>query len=271
MRTVGPIAQAFSGASEMSGLPEPSMPAGWGYSYLDWMGAFAFAQAILGALYYRERTGKGQRIDASQCEVGLFLNGPAVLDWSANGRPWQRYGNRSPYKPAAPHGAYRCAGDDRWLAIACFTEADWASLAGVAGHPEWRGDARFATLEARLANQDALDAVVTAWTSTQDAYECMHRLQAAGVAAGVCQSAGDRCDLDPQLAALEWLTEVRGTKIGTWPFAEFPVKLSATPAHIGGPFNRAAPVYGEDNEYVLGELLGMSRAEIAKLAVDGVI
>ena len=110
MRTVGPIAQAFAGTSDMSGLPEPTMPAGWGYSYLDWMGAFAFAQAILGALYYRERTGKGQMIDASQCEVGLFIGGTAVLDWSANGRPWQRYGNRSPYKPAAPHGAYRCAG-----------------------------------------------------------------------------------------------------------------------------------------------------------------
>jgi crotonobetainyl-CoA:carnitine CoA-transferase CaiB-like acyl-CoA transferase len=271
MRTVGPIAQAFSGASEMSGLPEPSMPAGWGYSYLDWMGAFAFAQAILGALYYRSRTGKGQRIDASQCEVGLFLNGPAVLDWSANGRPWQRYGNRSPYKPAAPHGAYRCAGDDRWLAIACFTESEWASLAGVAGHPEWGADPRFATLDARLANQDALDALVTAWTSAQGAYQCMHRLQAAGVPAGVCQTAGDRCDLDPQLAALEWLTEVRGTRIGTWPFAEFPVKLSATPAHIGGPINRAAPMYGEDNEYVLGELLGRSSAEIARLAADGVI
>ena len=271
MRTVGPIAQAFAGTSDMSGLPEPTMPAGWGYSYLDWMGAFAFAQAILGALYYRERTGKGQMIDASQSEVGLFIGGTAVLDWSANGRPWQRYGNRSPYKPAAPHGAYRCAGDDRWIAIACFDEADFAALAQVAGRPEWRADARFATLAARLANQDALDAALTAWTSTQDAYECMHRLQAAGVAAGVCQTAGDRCDTDPQLAALEWLTEVRGTRIGTWPIAEFPVKLGATPAHVGGTTNRGAPNYGEDNAYVLGELLGISTAEIGRLAEEGVI
>ena len=86
------------------------MPAGWGYSYLDWMGAYSFALAMLSALFHRERTGEGQWIDASQTEVGLFINGTAILDWSANGRIWTRYGNRSPYKPAAPHGVYPCAG-----------------------------------------------------------------------------------------------------------------------------------------------------------------
>ena len=164
LRTVGPIAAAFAGTSEMSGLPEPAMPAGWGYSYLDWMGAYSFALAILGALYHRERTGEGQWIDASQCEAGLFLAGPAILDWSANGRVWTALGNRSPYKPAAPHGAYRCAGEDRWIAIACFTDEEWRALARVAGHPEWTRDPRFDSLAARLAHQDDLDAVVGAWT-----------------------------------------------------------------------------------------------------------
>ena len=131
--------------------------------------------------------------------------------------------------------------------------------------------ARFATLASRLANQDALDAEVASWTSTQDPYACMHRLQAAGVAAGVCQTAADRCERDPQLAHLEWLTEVTGTKIGRWPVAEVPVKLSATPTHIGGAIDRGAPCYGEDNEYVYGELLGMSTKQIAELADDGVI
>ncbi|HTP96457.1 MAG TPA: CoA transferase [Burkholderiales bacterium] len=271
MRTVGPIAAAFAGTSDMSGLPEPVMPAGWGYSYLDWMGAYGFALAILGALYHRDRTGEGQWIDASQCEAGIFIGGTAVLDWAANGRVWSRYGNRSPYKPAAPHGAYRCAGEVRWIALACFDDAEWMALAKVAGHPEWPGDPRFASLTARLENQDALDAALTAWTQTQDAYRCMQLLQRARVPAGVCQTAEDRCDNDPQLAALEWLTEVRGTRIGEWPLAEFPVKLSATPAHVGGLINRGAPCYGEDNEYVLGELLGFSRADIARLAEDGVI
>ena len=92
-----------------------------------------------------------------------------ILDWSANGREWRRYGNRSPYKPAAPHGAYRCAGDDRWIAIACFTDAEWRALAQVAGQGTWLEDRRFNTLEHRLLHQDALDALVEAWTRTQDA------------------------------------------------------------------------------------------------------
>ena len=70
----------------------------------------------------------------------------------------------------------------------------------------------------------------------------MHALQQAGVPAGVCQTAEDRCDHDPQLAALEWLTEVTGTKIGRWPVAEVPVKLSESPAYIGGRIDRGAPV-----------------------------
>jgi crotonobetainyl-CoA:carnitine CoA-transferase CaiB-like acyl-CoA transferase len=235
------------------------------------MGAYGYALALLGALHHRDRTGQGQWIDASQCESGLFLAGVPVLDWSANGRVWSRYGNRSPYKPAAPHGAFRCAGRDRWLSIACFDEAEWAALAGVAGQKGWLSDPRFATLQARLANQDALEAEVGAWTLAQDARDCMIRLQAAGVPAGLCQTAEDRCDHDPQLAALSWLTEVTGTKIGTWPVAELPMKLSATPAHIGGPINRGAPGYGEDNVHVLSTLLGLSEAEIARLATDNVI
>src|ERR1700745_377358 len=95
--------------------------------------------------------------------------------------------------------------------------------------------------------------------------------QRPGVPAGVCQTAGDRCDSDPQLAALEWLTEVTGTKIGRGPLAEGPIKLSESPAYIGGRIDRGAPGYGKDNQYVYGELLGMSSAEIKALAEEGVI
>ena len=270
-RTVGPIANSFSGLSEMSGLPEPAMPAGWGYSYLDWMGAYSFALAILTALYHRARTGEGQWVDASQSEVGLMISGTTILDWSANGRVWSRYGNRSPYKPAAPHNVYRCAGDDRWLTIACFKETEWRALTQVAGHPEWSDDARFKDLAARMVHQDALDALVANWAKSRDAYETMLALQRAGVPAGVCQTAGDRCDNDPQLKSLSWLTEVTGTKIGRWPIAEVPVKLHESPAYIGGRIDRGAPCYGEDNNYVYGELLGMSSQEIKTLADEGVI
>ena len=269
-RTVGPIANAFAGLSEMSGLPEPAMPAGWGYSYLDWMGAYSFGLAMLSALYHRDRTGEGQWIDASQSEVGLFITGTAVLDWSANNRIWKRIGNCSPYKMAAPHNVYQCAGDDRWITIACFNDAEWRALAETAQHPEWLKDERFKDLASRMANSNALDKIVAAWSKDCNEYTLMHALQKAGVPAGVCQHAGNRVDDDPQLKHLEWLTEVTGTKIGRWPIAEVPVKLHESPAYIGGRIDRGAPCYGEDNEYVFGEMLGMSTQEIAQMEEDGV-
>lgn len=269
-RAVGPIAAALSGMSESSGLPEPAMPAGWGYSYLDWIGAYSFAAAMLGALHHRDRTGRGQWIDASQTESGIFLAAPAILDWSANGRPSRRTGNAACDADAAPHGAYRCAGDDRWLAVTCRTDQEWEALASAIGLPA--GDRRrFATLTARLAAERELNALVSAWTAVREPYPAMYELQAAGVPAGVCQTARDRCENDPQLAHLRWLTEVTGTKIGRWPVAEVPVELSKTPAHIGGVLDRGAPGYGEDNEWVLGELLGLGTREIADLAEAGVI
>jgi len=270
-RTVGPVAAAFTGASELSGLPEPAMPAGWGYSYLDWIGAYGFASAILGALYHRNRTGEGQWIDSSQCEAGIFLNAVPILDWSAHERAWPRTGNRSALSPAAPHGAYRCLGQDRWIAIACFDDADWQALLAVAGGETSLHDPRFTTLAGRLSHIEALDSALSAWTGGQDGYGLMHRLQAAGVAAGVCQTAEDRCDNDPQLKALDWLTEVAGTKIGQWPVPELPMKFAETPSHIGGPIDRGAPCYGEDNRYALCELLDYDEADLDRLAREGII
>ena len=154
---------------------------------------------------------------------------------------------------------------------ACFTDVEWRALAQVAGHHEWLDDRRFETLEHRLQHQDLLDLAVEAWTLTQDRWDCMMKLQRARVPAGVCQNAEDRVDTDPQLRHLRWLTEVTGTKIGTWPIYELPMKLSRTPAYIGGPTNRGAPCYGEDNMWVLTELLGRSQSEVERLAEEGVI
>ena len=235
LRTVGPIAGSFAGTNHMSGLPG-ARDAGWVGLFLSRLdGRVWLCAGLLGALYYRTVTGKGQRIDASQCEAGIFLCAQPILEWSVNGREWQRTGNRSPHGRAAPHGAYRCKGVDRWIAISCFDDDQWNALVHIAGAEAWRADARFASLEARICNQDDLDILVGEWTQNLDVYACMGRLQAAGVPAGVCQTAEDRCDHDPQLRALEWLTEVDGTKIGRWPVAEAPFKLSRTPGAYWRP------------------------------------
>jgi crotonobetainyl-CoA:carnitine CoA-transferase CaiB-like acyl-CoA transferase len=271
MRSYGPVAAAFSGLTQMSGLPDPYPPTGIGYSYLDWFGAYNMALAIMAALYRQRQTGKGCWIDSSQVETGTYINGTAILDYSANGRAWKRYGNRSPYKPAAPHGAYRAKGNDRWIAISCFTDAEWDGLVSTLGTPAWSKDPRFATLESRIANQDALDSLVEQSTSASEPYELMTKLQEAGVAAGVCQTAEDRYEHDPQLDHLNWLVELPQTTIGTWPVKEFPVKFSDTPAYMGGVVGRSGPNYGEDNEFVYKEVLGLSAKEIEELAADGAI
>lgn len=157
------------------------------------------------------------------------------------------------------------------MAITCFTDDDWRVLAQIAGRPDWLADLRFATLSDRMTHHDELDMLVEEWTRQLDPYQVTAALQEAGVAAGVCRTAGDRCDNDPQLRHLNWLTELTGTLIGTWPLAEMPVKMSRTPPHIGGQLNRAAPLYGEDNVDMLTGLLGMSVAEIEALAEEGVL
>jgi crotonobetainyl-CoA:carnitine CoA-transferase CaiB-like acyl-CoA transferase len=270
-RALGPIAAALSGLTEMSGLPEPAPPAGWGYSYLDWFAAYSMALAMISALYHRDRTGEGQWIDASQTEVGIALAAVPLLDYSANGREWRRVGNRSPYQPTAPEGIYRCAGDDRWIAITTRSEQEWAGVATVAGHPEWLTDPALQTVSDRLTNRANLDAQISVWTSTQDAYTLMYALQHVGVPAGVCQNAEDKCDRDPQLRHLQWLTELKGTRIGTWPLAETSFKMSETPPYIGGLPNRAAPLYGEDNHTILTDILGLTKEEIVTLEQEGVL
>jgi crotonobetainyl-CoA:carnitine CoA-transferase CaiB-like acyl-CoA transferase len=270
-RSVGPVAQAFSGISDMSGLAEPFSPAGWGYSYLDWFGAYSFALAILNALYHRSVTGEGQSIDASQCEVGIFLTAVPILDWFANGRAWHRPGNHSPYRRAAPEGIYRCAGDDRWISISCREQAEWAALADVLGHPEWRAVPKFETLDLRVRHRAELDRLVNDATRGRDARELTEILQAAGVAAGIAQTAEDRYEVDPQLRSLNWLTELEADQLGRWPVAEASVKFEDTPTHAGGPLDRGAPSYGEHNHEVYGSLLGLSPQEVDRLAAEGVI
>lgn len=267
----GPIAQAVSGLTEQSGLPSPYPPAGWGYSYMDWSGAYYCALTMLCAIYYKKRTGKGQYIDCSQVEPGIYMTGTALLDSLINKRPSERTGNRSPNTPAAPHGAYRCAGDDRWIAIAVMNAEEWQAFVQTMGQPAWTQDARFASLAARIINQDELDEFVSKWTKDKDAFALQDQLQQAGVPAGVCQTAQDRLEHDPQLKHLKWLIPLPHSEIGTWPVKDVPFHFTKATVNQGGPTERAAPCYGEDSDYVYGELLQLSQAERDELVKEGVI
>ena len=267
----GPIAQAVSGLTEQSGLPAPYPPAGWGFSYMDWSGAYYCALTMLCAIYYKKRTGKGQYIDCSQVEPGIYMTGSAILDYMTNGRHYQRTGNRSPFKPAAPHGAYRCAGEDRWVALAVTNDEEWRVLVREMGDPAWTRNEKFATLAARVHNQDELDRLIGEWTQDKDPFALQERLQQAGVPAGVCQTAQDRVERDPQLQHLQWLIPLPHSEIGTWPVKDVPFHFTNATVNQGGPTERAAPCYGEDSDYVYGELLQLTKQERIELERDGVI
>jgi crotonobetainyl-CoA:carnitine CoA-transferase CaiB-like acyl-CoA transferase len=226
------------------------------------------AMAILMALIHRKRTGEGQWIDLACTEAALTLHGPALLDWTVNGRPSRREGqpnsNRNRWPAMAPHGIYPCAGEDEWAAIACRDDADWAHLAALIGEP-WAAESRFASLEARLENEDALETRIGAWTAAQQKFALQQRLRAAGVPCSAVQKPAERVDHDPDTEGL-WPT-VTHTAIGEVRVDGIPARFSKTPWRIA----EGAPTLGEDNEEVFGRLLGLSRGEVAQLHEEGVI
>ncbi|MDH4146178.1 MAG: CoA transferase [Acidimicrobiia bacterium] len=265
----GPIAQAVSGLTFNSGLPGEE-PAGWGYSYMDHTGGYYMAMAILGALYHRARTGEGQWVDLSCTEAGATLNGPTMLDYTVNGRPLRRDGapntNRATQQGLAPHGAYPCAGDDDWVAIACRHDDDWAAIAAEVD-ADWATAERFRTMAGRLAAEDELDSLVETWTRGRGHYELAAALQARGVPAAAVARPGERIDEDPNTA--EW---------GLWPTVVHremgDVRVDGYPVHFSGTdwrIEASAPCLGEHTDAVFGDLLGLSAKELDQLRGEGVI
>lgn len=259
----GAILPALVGMSEMTGWPDRA-PTGVGGPYTDFTSGPMGAAAVLSALIHRKRTGEGQYIDLSQNEAGMHFVGTTFLDYTANHHVPTRQGNRRP--GFAPHGVYPCAGEDAWCTIAVRTEAEWQALCRAMGTPAWTQAERLATREQREQHLDDLDAHVAAWTAAYTAPEVVQRLQAAGVPSGMVQNARDLAH-DAQLQHRQHYVTLQHPAIGDNVVDQFGFRLSKTP---GGPV-RPAPLLGQHNAYVYGELLGMRAEEIAKLEEEGVI
>ena len=268
-KSFGPVVQAVSGLTFQSGLPDQP-PAGWGYSYMDHGGAYAMCIAILMALYHRNRTGQGQMVDMSCTDAGAIHNGPAILDYTVNGRlsrgPGRPHSNRNQFPPMAPHGIYRCAGEDQWVAISARDDSDWMALCGAMGHPEWGRDPRFQTLDDRLQQQEALDQMMEGWTGSRNPREAMDILQEAGVPAAHVQHPKDRMDHDENTRHWDLFPEVVHSEMGRVRVEGVPIKLSKAPAR----YSRGAPLLGEDNEYVFREVVGLGKQEYARMCDEGV-
>jgi benzylsuccinate CoA-transferase BbsF subunit len=254
--------QALAGINHLTGYPD-GYPLGTSVNYPDFVLPMFVASVIMSALLYRRHTGTGQHIDLSQYQAMASTLGPMLMDYMVNGRIAARTGGRS--ATAAPHGVYRCQGDDRWCVIAVCTEDEWAALCRVMGHPAWSQEARFHTMASRLQHVEALDALLHAWTRQHTPEHVMHLLQSAGVAAGVVQNAADLLEHDPQLRHRGHYHLLHHPVTGPTLYMGPSFLLSATPAAL-----RPAPCLGQHNADVYGALLGMNAAEMARYTAEGI-
>lgn len=278
----GPNIEQMAGLATLNGYVD-GPPQKTGISYGDPVAGAVAAAAVIAALIYRRRSGKGQYVEVSQRDALIAVIGEAIMEWGMNQRLMPRTGNRHPWM--APHGCYPCqplpeergrplallmsAGrqkaTDRWIAIAVGNDEEWAALCQAMGRPELIDDPRFADSLSRWRHQDELDGIIAAWTAQHEEYELFHLLQSKGVPSGPLLSplalAGD-----PHLKERGFLKAVQHPEMGantvsgpTWRFAEAPVRI-----------RRPAPCFGEHNRYLLHDLLGLSEEEIAQLREDGV-
>jgi benzylsuccinate CoA-transferase BbsF subunit len=247
----------------MVGYPG-DQPLGFKHAYADPTASLFGTFAILAALRYKKRTGKGQYIDLAQVESATGLIGEAIMDYVMNGRVKGNQGNTSHIM--APHGNYPCQGDDKWVSIAVKTDEEWAAFTKAIGNPPWTKETKFADRYQRLANSEELDRQVAQWTSKYTDYEAAEILQKAGVAAAPVLST-DAIFLDSHFNSRQTFAYVDHPIVGGTVVYDLPWKLT----DVKRKPMRHAPILGEHNDYVFGELLGLSKENIKQLEKEEAI
>jgi benzylsuccinate CoA-transferase BbsF subunit len=254
---------AIAGFNHLTGWPDREALGPHG-TITDSLSPRYVACLVAAALLHRERTGEGQYLDVSQIETGVYSLSEMIVRRSARGEVMARAGNRC--ERAAPHGIYPCRGEDRWIAIAVFSDAEWRRLRRLMGNPPFGQDPRFRTAAGRVAHADELDAFLAGWTRDREAFELMRRLQDAGIEAGAVQDT-EELNRDPQLAHRGHFRELRHEHLGLVRFENQAIRLSESLPEIRTP----GPSLGEHTGEVLAGCLGLSDAEIDRLAAAGVL
>jgi len=258
------VVEAFTGLHSITGHVggEPAQMAS--HAWDDLVAAQHGVFAILAALYHRSKTGEGQYIDLSMSEAGAAFLAEPIMDYTMNGRVAGRVGNRD--NIMAPHGCYRCRGQDKWVAIAVSNEEEWIAFCKAIGNPEWTKEERFGNELSRWKNQEKLDKLIGEWTINYDHYEVMERLQKAGIMAGASLDMEELAH-DPHLKERDFFVEMEHPEMGRLSLPGLPWRLSNTPK---GNY-QCPPLLGEHNDYVFGELLGLSKEEVRQLKEEKVI
>jgi benzylsuccinate CoA-transferase BbsF subunit len=253
---------ALAGFNHLTGWPdrEPVGPFG---TITDSLSPRFAALLLASALLHRRRTGGGQHLDLSQVEGGIVCLTESMITYAATGEPLGRLGNRS--RHAAPHGVFRAAGDDRWVAIAVHDDDDWRRLVRVLGEPAWTRAPELATAAGRLANVARIEAALEEWTRTETPADAAAKLQAAGVDAAPVEDFAD-LHTDPQIRHRAHFRLVEHAVLGSHPVETHAIRFSELEPELRAP----APRLGEHTEHVLTELLGMSASEYAELNAAGI-
>jgi benzylsuccinate CoA-transferase BbsF subunit len=251
------------GLASLTGYPAGE-PREVGLSYGDPNGGINAALAVLAALWHRQRTGEGQYIDMSRWEAAIPLVVEGLLAYQMQGAQPPRMGNRDQFE--APQGVFRCQGEDRWVAICCWSDDEWRRLAETIGRVDLRDDPRFHTRQGRKTHEAELEAAIAAWTLGRTREDAAAALRAAGVPAQEVFTAEDVAH-DPALAARGfWVTTSHRECPGAR-FAGIPWRLSGTPLVV----QRPAPCLGEHTEEILRDTLNKTFADIQRLRTAGVL
>ncbi|MCP4694576.1 MAG: CoA transferase [Desulfobacterales bacterium] len=261
--TYGPSLAGLAGLDSLIGY-EGERVLGMQQAYADINAALFGAFAIQAGLYHRDRYGEGQRIEVAQIEALLSTMPEPVMDADLNQRIFGSLGNANPMMPV--HNNYPCQGDDKWVSIAIASEEEWRGFCQAIGDPDWTKKEDFADNYKRSLHREELDASIAKWTADKTAAEVMETLQKAGVAAAPCADTEDRY-FDPHFTEREIIVNVEHPATGVDFVPRVVCNLSETPGRI----RRPAPLLGEHNNYVFGELLGLSDGEIETLVQEKVI
>ncbi len=270
--TYAPTIHALCGLTHTTSV-QGRQDIGIGFSYNDHQAGLHGAVAILAGLESLRHSGKGQRIDISQFEVGVNFIAPSLIDYFANKTTPTPAANDLPYDEIAPHGVYPCIPDDEttngenWIAIACMDESQWMAFKTLLENPDWSEKDQFSTMSQRYEHRNDLNQRIAAWTKEHEAYQLMETCQRAGVPAGVVQSGSDLAEKDPQLKDRGFLFafDEPHKEFGQTYGDKLPIKFSKTPCES---YKRSKSL-GEDNDEVLRDWLNLSHDEIEKNKSEG--
>lgn len=260
--TWGPSLMPYSGLTYLWNEPEAERPVGSQTAYPDYVVSLHMAYAVMAALHYRRRTGKGQYIDISQAEVTASLIGVPLLDYLVNQTVAAPLGNRNLTR--SPHGCYRCKGEDQWCVISVCDENEWTVFCASIGNPSLAVHPKFDTLLKRLKNGKELDRIIEQWTAQLTPKDVMEKLQGAGISAGIVHNGGSLSE-DIHLTRRGFIGVHEHPRQGLLNLPGVAATLSRTP----GKIVRHAPLLGQDNEYVFHQLLGLTEDEIEELGASG--